>query len=319
MEEKEAYELYFKANTRSLMETYVLKFKDAATRGTYMRTFARFAMHVEKDWFDCRAEDFKSFMESQARRYQANEITYATYAKYYKIIAAFSRHCYKIAHADVPSPLVPADYEDYATVARVKAPADVFHPQKIPSLAEVEKVLAYTKATDRLVYFAVLFSLGAFVRTGEFLKLKVRDIMQDASGAWYARLSDGYMVLLDGDFGEELVEYASATLSGDDLLFSRTTKAGRKPITEQGLRKRLAKACSSVKVESFSFNELRNAAAVYTANAGATKEEIASSMRYRTTAHFDRLTSLTLPKRNDASRFIHFTLKEKEKKDGDSE
>lgn len=310
MEETTAYMTYFSKNTRDLMETYVLKFKDPASRDTYMKVYDRFAEYAKKDWFECRARDFKGFMGVHSKRYQADEISYSTYAKYYKILAAFSRHCYKIAHAEVPSPLVPSDYEDYVTVARVKAPADVFSQAKIPSLAEVEKVLAYTKAADRMTYFAVLFALGTFVKTGEFMKIKTSDLMQDASGTWFVRLSDGYMVVLDGDFGSELAEYMSATLSAGDYLFSKAAKDGNRPISKAALSKRLVKACERAGVECFTFNELRNAAAVYTASAGATKEEIATSMRYKTPAHFDRLTSLTLPKRNDASRFIHFTLKD---------
>ncbi len=314
MVDKSAYEQYFSNDTRTLMEGYVQRFKDAHTRGAYMHVFSCFAAHVRKDWFKCGAADFKSFVDAQFERFQADELSYSTYAKYYKIIAAFSRYCYKISRDEVPSPFVPSDYEDYSTAARVKSPSDRFRPQNIPALSDVEKVLAYTRAADKLTYFAILFSIGSFLKTNEFLNIASRDLMQDAAGAWCVRLSDGYMVLLDGDFGKELAEYVSAALSPADLIFSRHTKSGTKPITERGLRKRLLKACEQVGAQAFTFNELRNTAAVYTASAGATKEEIATSMRYKTTAHIDRLESLKLPQRNDASRFIHFTLSDSEDK-----
>ena len=305
---RRAYELYYSKNTRDLMESYVLRFRDSYTRDAYMNVYERFAEHVKKDWFECGAEDYKSFMADQSERYQTGEIAYSTYVKYYKIISAFSRYIFKLAHSKVTSPIVPPDYKDYSAVAWVKSPADVFHAHKIPVLSEVEKVLAYTKVADKLTYFAILFSIGTFVKTGEFLRIKAKDLMQDAAGTWFIRLSDGYMVLLDEGFGSELADYVEAVLARDDLLFSRKTKEGIKPITDVGLRKRLLKACRNTGVKNFTFNELRNAAAVYTATAGATKEEIASSMRYKSSAHIERLTSLILPKRKDASRFIHFTL-----------
>lgn len=316
MEPTDAYELFFSQNTRELMESYVLKMRDKKTRGAYLKVYGRFAEHVKKDWFDCGPSDFKSFIAAQAKLYDEGKITYTTYAKYYKIIAAFSRHCYKLAHAEIPSPLVPAGYEDYATAARVKAPLDEFHPQKIPPLTDVEKVIGIARKRDKLVYFAILFSLGTFLKTSEFMSLTTRDLMQDAEGKWAVRLSDGYMVLISGDFGTELADYVTNSLMEGDPIFSDVRKNGTKPIAHKTLMNRLLNTCRAAGVESFTFNELRNAAAVYTKSAGATNEEIATSMRYKTPAHIERLGTLILPQRNDASRFIHFTL---DKEDGAEE
>jgi len=78
------------------------------------------------------------------------------------------------------------------------------------------------------------------------------------------------------------------------------------------LRFRLKKACEACGTPLYTFNDFRNAGAVYAVSYHADVSIVANSMGYKTNSHIGKLSSLQV-KVNDAGDLVGISFKSTEK------
>jgi hypothetical protein len=296
----ELEKMYPKA-TYGLIDAFISRIKLAQDQKAYKNAFVDFYKTTGSDLLTGDLDAFSKYVTHLMSLRANNTLKRSTVCKYHKIIASFMSYCVDMSeHTDT----IPKNFENKMLYFPLKAPMDIFQLQHVPTLSELDKLIGYLKAHDQLTLIAVLFSLRCYLKTGDFINLKTGDVFEQDGSYFVEAHSRGVVIPVPEDMAGVIAEHFENNLSDGDYIFS-SKRSRHLAITSMDVR--LQKACDACGI-SYTFNDIRNAAAVYSASNGASEEQISDAMGYKTTAHIKKLSSLKVPmeKRED---YINICLK----------
>ncbi len=277
-------------DTYGLIDAFISRIKLAQDQKSYKNAFVVFHTATGgADLLTGSTEAFSAYVSYISKLCSSGQLRHSTVCKYHKIIASFMSYCLDMAeHSEV----IPKNFENKMLFFPLKAPQDVIRLSHTPSLTDIDKLIGYLKTNDELTLIAVLLSLRCYLKSGEFINLKTGDIFEAQDGKYYVDLRGRKRVVpLPEDVANIIAAYFETNLMDGDYLFS-SKRSNHLSINMMDAR--LGKACTACGI-SYTFNDIRNAAAVYSSSFGASETQISEAMGYKTTAHIKKLSSLYIP------------------------
>lgn len=294
----------FEEYTRSLIMSHVGTLKREADRAAYIGIFSDFFEVTRCDILKAGVEKVGKYMQVLRERYETEKIRYSTMEKYYKVLSAFCTYACRTA-ADAKArglevnPLLDG-FENRFLYFPVKAREEKFAFEKVISLAELDLLIG--AADDDLTLASILLAFKCFLKSSDMIALTSEDIGTDEKGNCFLMLHERKeAVKIPKDVKPVLMRLKAL---GDGYLFRNTRT---KQFTQKSLIMRLSKACEAAGIKNYTFNDLRNSAAVFAASNGATAKELKESMLHRSASHSAKLTSLKV-NLNPAESYMHINV-----------
>lgn len=159
-----------------------------------------------------------------------------------------------------------------------KIPEAEYDPKLLPSLEDIDTVLAYAKKEqDMVLFLACALVLRCSLTLNELIKLTKTNFFQDLDGNYGLRmklssLADRF-VKIPEDIAELIIQYSRSRQ--DDLPALFITKKGT-AMTKRTLQNRLRVACLDCGIDPFCFNDLRILSIAYILKGGASLDQVAS-------------------------------------------
>ncbi len=286
----------YDGDTFELMETFIERLKTDADKRTYAGALRLFHEITGSDPLHATESTFARYVRALNKRTEPNgeEKTWkhSTALKNRKIINSFVRYCEKLKHKG--SVKVPADFENKLMYSPMRAIQESFRYKDIVSVEDIDKLYCYLRDNKKhQLMCALIFALRCFLRPVNFISATFSDIYIDKTGEYFFNgKGRSMMVHIPSDCVPFFEAYAKSVHG--NYIFSKTRT--NEPMSIDYLDGRLKKACTDAGITSngITFNNLRNSATVYAVSNGATPEMMAEALDLQTTAHFTKLSSLTL-------------------------
>lgn len=193
---------------------------------------------------------------------------------------------------------------------KVEFPNMQFRAEDLPSLSDVDTILAYFKDQGDMVGFiACSMVLRAAFTTTEIVKLNREMLFQDLNGNYGARLpisSHAYrFVKIPDDIATLIIQYTSQRTDNNPSLL--LNKKGQ-TVSARALQNRLHDACTQCHIPLFTYNDLRTLSQAIMIKDGAPVDKIAKQTNVKKTDWFFRYNRVVNELENAAVDYSHIKI-----------
>ena len=313
------FSTYIHDTTKEFLITYLQRFKSENTQKNYCIAINEFLDFIKKDLTKATMEDCKKYvMHLESKRNSSLIKTSTLSKKKYQLSSLFSVMCEEHIRERLSLPI---EFENFFLNIKTDVIPDHFKYERVPSMNDLDVLYCYLKSNDPMVCVAFLLAFKVFLNMEEFRNLTVSDFFMDTEERMIVCIRNPSFPLdvrynsIPTDVKEILLSYFDTiTIEGATEAPKLFAKKGySKPYTDRMLRFRLKKACEACGTPLYTFNDFRNAGAVYAVSYHADVNIVANSMGHKTNSHIGKLSSLQI-KVNDAGDLLGISFKSTEKK-----
>lgn len=191
-----------------------------------------------------------------------------------------------------------------------KIPNAEYDPRCLPSLEDINSVLAYAKQNqDMVLFLASALVLRCSLTLNELAKLEKNNFFQDLDGNYGLRLKLSSMadrfVKIPDDIADLIIQYTRSRQ--DDLPALFITKKGT-AMTKRTLQNRLHSACMECNISPFCFNDLRLLSIAYALKGGASLDTMAAYMNMKKKDWFFRYNRVVSELSDAACDYSHIRI-----------
>ena len=297
-------------NTKTFLTTYLKRFKSKKTQLNYCLAINEFAEFLKKDLCSVTAIDCKQYILHLESKRNAQQIKTSTLAKKrFQISSVFSAMCESHAREALS---LSENFENYFIDILTDAVPTSIRYEKVPTIEQMDILYCYLMENDPMTCIAFLLAFKGFLTTSEFRNLSVSDFFEDANDRMIVRIVNPSFPIearynsIPNDVKEILLSYFTTLPENNLKLFAK--KDGT-IYTDRTLEMRLKNACEICNIPHYTYNDFRNAGAVFAISYHADVAIVANSFGYRTNKHINRLDSLKITV-NDAADYVGISFKE---------
>lgn len=312
-----SFSTYIKDTTKEFLILYLQRFKSEKTQRNYCIAINEFVDFIKKDLTKATADDCKQYVIHLESRRNASLIKTSTLSKKkYQLSGLFSVMCEPHIRERL---CLPVGFENFFLDIKTDIIPDRFKYERVPSMKDLDALYCYLKEHDPMICIAFLLAFKGFLNMEEFRNLAISDFFMDTEERMVVCIKNPSFPLdvrynsIPADVKEILLSYFDTITIPNAMespkLFAK--KGHSKPYTDRMLRFRLKSACEACGIPLFTFNDFRNAGAVYAVSYHADVTVVANSMGHKTNSHIGKLSSLQI-KVNDAADLLGITFKSTE-------
>lgn len=303
------FSVFLKEESKELIALYLKRFKSQKTQLSYCCAINEFFDFAKKDIGKIAGTDCIRYIESlEAKRNAGRLKTSTLIKKRYQISSLFSYLSTPYAKERLK---LPDSFCNYFLDIKTEEPPRSLRYEKIPTVKELDILHRHLMEHDPMIGIAVLLSFKGFLTTQQFLHLCVTDFYLDANDKMIVRIKNPAFPLdqrynsIPDDVKELLFSYFDTLSIRQSRLFAKKNGSF---YTDRTLCKRLKEACAECGINSYTFNDLRNAGAAFALSYRAELSVVANSLGYRTTRHIRRLESVKIAI-NDAADYMGISFR----------
>ena len=304
------FSIYLQENTKKFLTTYLKRFQSDKTQLNYCLAINEFVEFIKKDLCAATETDCKQYILHLESKRNAQKIRTSTLAKKrFQISSVFSAMCESHSRELL---CLPETFENYFLDIRTDTVPSSFRYDKVPTIEQMDILYRHLVANDPMICVAFLLAFKGFLTMGELRNLSVSDFFEDANERMIVRIANPSFPLelrynaIPNDVKEILLSYFATLPENNAKLFAK--KDGT-IYTDRTLEMRLKNACEICNIPHYTYNDFRNAGAVFAVSYHADVAVVANSFGYRTNKHINRLDSLKITV-NDAAEYVGISFKE---------
>lgn len=303
-------------DTVYIINSFVARLKNIRDQREYVNAIADFNKLTGCDIISAKTEDVEKYLSMLYARADNGSCTRSQCIKKHKIIAAFCNYAQKLK--DSGSLLIPPEYENQMLYYSPRIEADeTFRFSRIPSLADIDRLISIGKESDNEFLIVFMLCFNSYLKISDIATLHTKDIFVDGNGRYGITLTrDRRTVPISSELAGRIeafmeendnAEYLFDVVQIDESGQYSLDNAKAVLAWERKLQRRLKSYCSRLGIFGYTFNDIRNAAAVYNYSSGIDEYTIADAMGYKSTRHIQKLTSikLTLPETGTYTNFSY--------------
>ena len=252
-----------------IWQDFSRSFKSKCAKSDYFMLCCDICDFAGKDFLALTDDDTQAYFDLLLSRQMNGKLSLDTInVKFYRLHSlskyiSLNQEKYKITYLNPFS---------YVTIPQISEYIDISH---VPTIAQMDRILSQAK-TDRRLFFIVSLIVRCGFTVGEICSMRSDAFIQDAAGNYAVRITyrnKSRFVKLPLDMVALLNDYISATATDSPSLFSNNRGNPMRPRDLERLY--AATIVFDETLPKFTLSDLRNGAAAYMLQSGASGKMVA--------------------------------------------
>ena len=288
---------YCSEDTLTLLLPFIEKLKNDRDKREYISAFFNYCSITAADILTTPVRSVDKYFTIMSERVHDHVVADSTRRKHRKIITAFYNDLDRKIEEGLDDN-IPLNYvNNFTCFSSEHYEEDKIRRDKTPQPSEIDALIGEAKKSDKELLIVVLLAYQLYLRTGEIAALKVSDFgynseSNDSCFVTITRSGQPLNFPVSEELAAYIEQYLKESQSESRYLFCEPEKSDawiRR--TQYRLANLCVRAFSDSK-QTYSLNNIRNAAGATAVTLGIPETDVADAMGYKSYRHIRRLSSL---------------------------
>lgn len=285
---------YIEPDTAEFLKCFLQRFHSYHTKRSYADSINEFSAFIKKDPCAAKAEDCEAYLKHLFYLRDEQVLRTNTILRKKRQVSSMYTAMNEPIYREMLH--LPDGIHNHFLDLRTPDVAAAVQYNKVPSLAELDILYRYLRANDMLTCLAFLFAFKCYMKTEEILRVKFSDFYYDSNDKLVIKVTSGFsnyhFNAIPEDVSSLLHSYFEVTADCDyEFIF---TKKNGKRITQGILRDHLRKAIDKCGINSYTFNDFRNAGTVYAVTYGVDVTTVSQALGHKKPHRIQKLESVSI-------------------------